>query len=76
MNMSNFGDKNRVRGIVVLFGGIFLLLYTLGLIEKGINLLFIGTAIAMIVYGASSSGIDTFVNKGVRWVLSFFKKKQ
>ena len=74
-NVPEIGNKHTIQGIILLFGGIILLLYTLGIIQQGINLIFIATAIAMIAYGASSSGLDTLAQNLFYKVLGFFKKK-
>ncbi len=55
----NFDLKHKdfLQGVVYIVGGIALLLYTFGIIEKGINLLLIVVAVLAIVYGLIKSGL-------------------
>ncbi len=58
-----WNNKNVVHGILILVAGILLLLYTLGIIETGINLILILAAIGLIAYGALALGLDGVVRK-------------
>jgi ABC-type uncharacterized transport system permease subunit len=61
--MNNMQDvsQHRVQGIIAFIGGLVLLLYALGLLQQGLNIIVIGLAIALIVYGAMASGLDHIV---------------
>jgi hypothetical protein len=57
-----------LKNVGLIIGGLVLLLYTLGLMQKGISFLLIIAAIAMIIYGSSSIGLIDYIknmmNKG------------
>lgn len=59
--------SNTYKGAIAIVVGFFALLYTLGIIEKGINLLFVLASIALIIYGLIISGlyakIQTFIKR-------------
>lgn len=46
-----------LKGIGLVIGGLFLLLYTLGLVQKGISFMLIIIAVIIITYGAAISGL-------------------
>ena len=62
-NPLDLNNKNSVQGILILVAGILLLLYTLGIIETGINLILILAAIGLIAYGALAIGLDGTIRK-------------
>jgi hypothetical protein len=59
----DWNNKNIVQGILILGAGILLLLYTLGIIETGINLILILGAIGLIAYGGLALGLDGVIRK-------------
>jgi uncharacterized membrane protein len=50
-----------LKNVGLIIGGLVLLLYTLGLMQKGISFLLIIAAVAMMTYGASSIGLIDYV---------------
>ena len=68
-------DKNKAQGIMVFFGGVVLLLYAFGLLQQGLNILVIGLAIVMIVYGSINSGISTIAEDLIHKIKHFLNKK-
>lgn len=63
-NQLNFNNQ-AIQGLLALAGGFLLLLYTLGVIETGINFIFILASIGLIMYGAISLGLDNVIK---RWL--------
>lgn len=61
-NQLNFNNQ-AIQGLLALAGGFLLLLYTLGVIETGINFIFILASIGLIMYGAISLGLDNVIKK-------------
>lgn len=55
--MVDLKQRNLLQGIIYLVGGIALLLYTLGLIETGINVILMVIAIVAILIGIVQSGL-------------------
>jgi VIT1/CCC1 family predicted Fe2+/Mn2+ transporter len=59
--MEDIRSKNLFQGLIYLIGGIILLLYTFGFIEKGVNLILIVVALVTIAYGLLKSGLYDLV---------------
>ena len=66
--------KNKVQGLIAFFGGLVLLLYALGMLQQGLNVVVIGLAFALIVYGAMSSGLDQVFERVVEKLKHLMKK--
>lgn len=49
--------KDMIHGLTALIGGVTLLLYSLGIIERGITTLLIIASLALIFYGVIKSGL-------------------
>lgn len=62
----NFASNKLLRGLVAMAGGLALLLHTLGIIEKGINLFLILLSIGIIVYGFMISGLYKYTRKVIK----------
>lgn len=52
-----------IKGLGLIVGGVVLLLYTFGLVQKGISFLLILVALALILYGLMISGIYEHIMK-------------
>jgi len=59
--------NNKIKGILLVLIGLVLLLHTLGWIRRGLNIVIIITAIAMILYGilliSNQNAIKDYINK-------------
>lgn len=66
--------KNKIQGLVAFFGGLVLLLYALGLLQQGLNIIIIGLSVALIVYGAMATGLDHILEGAIHTLQNFFKK--
>jgi hypothetical protein len=53
--------NTKQKGIILFTIGIFLLLHTLGIITRGIDIALIGISLGLIIYGAQLSGIYDFI---------------
>jgi len=54
----HWNDLSRTfRGTVLIIGGTILLLHTLGILERWLNIILITTALAMIIYGVILAGL-------------------
>jgi hypothetical protein len=62
-NYFDWNNKNIVQGSLILVAGMLLLLYTLGIIETGINLILILASVGLIAYGALTTGLDKIIRQ-------------
>ena len=67
--------KNKIQGLVAFFGGLVLLLYALGLLQQGLNIIVIGLSLALIVYGAMATGLYHILEETIHKLINFFKKR-
>lgn len=56
------------KGIALAIIGILLLFYTLGIMERGLNLILIAIAIGMIVYGIYLARLDDLIRSLIKRV--------
>jgi type IV secretory pathway VirB3-like protein len=54
-------NKETLQGVLIIIAGLALLLHTLGIIEKGINLILIVLSIVLIGYGIYKTNIYGFI---------------
>ena len=59
-------DNNMLIGLVFITGGVLLLLYTLGIIQTGINIIFMLISVLAIIYGLLLSGLYARAQKLIR----------
>lgn len=63
---NSHNSANLAKGIAAILGGILLLLYTLGFMQSGINILIMLIAAALVVYGFIISGLYDAIYNAVR----------
>lgn len=66
MDMLDVKHKDFVRGLVYVVGGITLLLYSLGIIERGITTLLVILSLVLILYGVVKAGLYEKIQKMLR----------
>lgn len=69
--MTTLENNNALKALLLIVSGFILLLYTLGIITAGLNLIFILTAVGLMVYGFLKLDAQ---NRVKSWIQSFKKK--